>query len=391
MSETNEPAHLPAPRPLEAGGAVAAIIPRTLTDVARVGDAILRAGLAPTSYIVKPKGTNDEATHQADQATKARVMIGIMKGAEVGLPPITALSTIAIINNRPCIWGDGAVALVQQSGLVERIETFYEGGNEAAAGPVQEAGGEINHAPTLRDFPQGLTAVCRIWRRGQSAPYEGRFSVRDAMRAHLWGNSNKAPWVEYPKRMLMNRARAFPLRDGFADVLCGLSIREEVEDFPAEPARVADVSFLDDTPRPRLMPPEPAEIDHAFEPARERPQLPDADPRGATSPPTDRPLQAASPEGTPPSAEFALDGAPPVQLGLATMRVGRLPGSSRSDWQGYAMAMLARIEACEDLKELQAGATSKTLDLLRTADHRLWTEIMSALKARERDLYGSTG
>ena len=30
--------------------------------------------------------------------------------------------------------------------------------------------------------------------------------------------------------MLKIRARAFPLRDGFADALAGLAIREEVED-----------------------------------------------------------------------------------------------------------------------------------------------------------------
>src|SRR5262249_49394 len=35
----------------------------------------------------------------------------------------------------------------------------------------------------------------------------------------------------YPRRMLMMRARSWALRDGFADVLRGLSIREEVEDY----------------------------------------------------------------------------------------------------------------------------------------------------------------
>jgi hypothetical protein len=43
-------------------------------------------------------------------------------------------------------------------------------------------------------------------------------------------NSNKKPWIMYPDRMLFNRARAFALRDGFADALMGLGIYEEVRD-----------------------------------------------------------------------------------------------------------------------------------------------------------------
>jgi hypothetical protein len=43
-------------------------------------------------------------------------------------------------------------------------------------------------------------------------------------------NQYKKPWLMFPKRMLFNRARAFALRDGFADGLQGLSIAEEVLD-----------------------------------------------------------------------------------------------------------------------------------------------------------------
>src|SRR5438067_3924431 len=68
------------------------------------------------------------------------------------------------------------------------------------------------------------------------------------MRAHLWGNAKQRVWIEYPKRMLMARTRAYALRDGFADCLMGLSIREEIEDVPAEPPARTDTSFLDDAP-----------------------------------------------------------------------------------------------------------------------------------------------
>ena len=46
-------------------------------------------------------------------------MIAIMHGLEVGLSPLSALQRIAVINGRPTIWGDGALALVKASGLCE--------------------------------------------------------------------------------------------------------------------------------------------------------------------------------------------------------------------------------------------------------------------------------
>ena len=203
---------------LVAGARVSPIIPRTIDEVARVANAVIVAGLAPNSY----EGRDDKER-------TSKIIIGIMKGAEVGFPPITALSTIAIINGRPCIWGDGAVALIQSSGQVEKVEQFYEGQEEPDG------------------LPDNYTAVYSIYRKGQETPYVGRFSVGDAKRARLWANPRKAPWMDYPKRMLMMRARAFALRDGFADRLMGLSIAEEAQDIQpvAEPI---STSFLDDAP-----------------------------------------------------------------------------------------------------------------------------------------------
>jgi hypothetical protein len=205
------PAQPPAPKPqLETGGKVCPIVPRTIEEVARVANAVITAGLAPDSY----KGGTP-------QETASRVIVGIMKGAEVGFPPITALSTIAIINGRPCIYGDGAVALAQSHGLIEKFEHHYDGDEEG----------------------EDYACHVRIWRKGQESPYEGHFSVKDAKRARLLGKPG--PWTQYMKRMLFNRARAFPLRDGFADCLCGLAIAEEVRDLPEAPKPV-DLSVLDD-------------------------------------------------------------------------------------------------------------------------------------------------
>src|SRR3546814_9078840 len=96
---------------LESGQRVAPIVPRNVEEAFRIAQAVVKAGLAPASYERDDPNPNREPDVQ-------KVLIGILKGAEVGLPPIKALYTIAIINKRPCIWDDGAVALCQQSGHV---------------------------------------------------------------------------------------------------------------------------------------------------------------------------------------------------------------------------------------------------------------------------------
>jgi len=91
-----------------------------------------------------------------------------------------------------------------------------------------------------------LEAWCSVKRAGQD-PETREFSRADAERAGLWNKDGT--WKKYPKRMLQMRARGWSLRDVFADVLCGLSIREEVRDYNiadqspiAEPEEIVDVT-----------------------------------------------------------------------------------------------------------------------------------------------------
>lgn len=192
---------------LGTGGPVAAIVPRNIEEAFRLAQLVVKAGLAPDSYEKDP----------------SKVVIGIMKSLEVGLPPITGLSSIYLIRNRPSIFGDGAIALIQARGVILKMEHEYTG------------------TPGEDDW----TCHVRMWRRGQSEPYAGEFSIGDAKRAKLWANPKKIPWIEYPDRMLFNRARAFAVRDGFADCLSGLAIAEEMQDLPEAPKPV-DAGFLID-------------------------------------------------------------------------------------------------------------------------------------------------
>ena len=131
-------------------------------------------------------------------------LVGILQGMEMGLSPLFALQRMAIVDGRLTIWGDGALALVLRSGLCVSITEWLEGDDESEW---------ISH--------------CEVLREGWDRPIVRSFAVQDARRANLW--HKPGPWTEYPKRMLQMRARAFALRDVFADVLGGLYFREEIE------------------------------------------------------------------------------------------------------------------------------------------------------------------
>lgn len=178
-------AERPARVPVKAGGKLAAMIPTDVDQAYRMAQALARSSMTPKSYNNDPD----------------RIFVGIIAGAEVGLAPFQALQSIAVIGNNPAIWGDGALALVQGSGLLVDMEETDDG-NEA---------------------------TCRLVRKGRETPIVRTFSMDDAKKAGLQGKSG--PWTQYPQRMRQMRARAWAMRDGFADVLKGIGIAEEVKDY----------------------------------------------------------------------------------------------------------------------------------------------------------------
>jgi len=206
----------PAPRlpTLVSGGAVRAIVPQDFEGAWRIASAVCKAGMAPRGL---------------DAPEKA--MVAILHGLEVGLTPMNALQSIAVINSRPTLWGDGALGLVQASGKMSSHKEWLEGEGDKRK------------------------AICVVVRRGDPEPKTGEFSVADAKKAGLWGKSG--PWTQYSDRMLKMRARAFALRDGFSDVLRGLGIAEEVQDTPIREA------VREEPPAP---PPAPAIAPPADEP-----------------------------------------------------------------------------------------------------------------------------
>jgi hypothetical protein len=160
-----------------------ALTPTTIKEAIEFAELLSKSSLVPKDFVGNP----------------GNIIVAIQWGAEVGLAPMQAMQNIAVINGRPCLWGDAVLALVRASGLLDAI-------NE----DVTEAG-----------------ATCTVKRRG-SIPVSRTFTVEDAKRAGLWGK--QGPWQTYPKRMLQMRARAFALRDEFTDVLKGMHVAEEAAD-----------------------------------------------------------------------------------------------------------------------------------------------------------------
>ena len=165
--------------------AASPLAPTNFAEAMRFAELAAASDLVPKDFVGKP----------------GNIVLALQLGYEVGLGPVQALQSIAVVNGRPTLWGDAVLALVRASGKLESID----------------------------ETDDGSTATCTVKRRGDPSPVVRRFGVEDAKRAGLANKSG--PWTQYPARMRQMRARAFALRDAFADVLRGIAVREEVEDY----------------------------------------------------------------------------------------------------------------------------------------------------------------
>lgn len=194
-----------------AGAPLKSMVPTTLEGAWRMAQLLSASPFTP-------KDMKDP------QACAAAILFGL----DLGVTPIQAVQSIAVINGRPSIWGDLALALVRADARCEDVEETISGDGDKRQ------------------------ATCIAKRKG-SKPTIRTFNVDDAKKAGLWNKSG--PWQQYPSRMLQLRARAFALRDAFPDILKGIGIREEVEDI-----QVRDASPAPPPPPAELTAPEPPKI-----------------------------------------------------------------------------------------------------------------------------------
>lgn len=277
---------------IKSGGAVAAIIPQDFVQVQDIAHSMAVSQMVPKSYL-----GGDVAN------IREKVAVAILHGMEIGLSPVQAVQSIAVINGQPSIWGDSMLAICMNHPSFEDIDE-----------------------EVIRDEKGNLVkAVCTVTRKGRKKPTVREFTVQQAQTAGLW--TKQGPWKQFPERMLQLRARAFALRDTFPDALRGLRMAEEMTaDFvvgtdgsweiapgaaeapPAKPKRedyqaedVVDVEVeeeaeekaAEESPEPEPESPEPEQ-----QTEEEAPGLPmDEPPPHESAPDNDLDDEAGEPEG----------------------------------------------------------------------------------------------
>lgn len=197
----------------------------------------VRMGIAPASleeaWRMAQMFANSEMVPKQFRSKPHDVLVAIQYGMELGFPPMQALQSIAVINGRPSVWGDGFLALIMASTAYREHDEYFL---------VKGERRELLVAEDLKD--DNTTAVSIFWRRDKANPVYGYFSIAQAKKSQLLGKDG--PWQTYPDRMLKLRARGFAGRDAFPDVLRGVKSAEElidgpVDDLPALPERPAPV------------------------------------------------------------------------------------------------------------------------------------------------------
>lgn len=149
---------------------------------------LAKSQVVPMAYIGKP----------------ANVFAAIMYGKELGIPGMTALQNIAVINGKPTLGTDMFL------GLAMRHKEW--GGYEITESSDKKA----------------TVVVYRVnSKTGKTATFSSTFTIDDAIQAGLVKPGGS--WDKWRKRMLKHRATAFALRDAFPDVLSGMYQLEEMD------------------------------------------------------------------------------------------------------------------------------------------------------------------
>lgn len=121
----------------------------------------------------------------------ANVLVAIEIGMALGVPPIHALNSIAVINGKPTMSADLMSAVVRRAG--HKLH-------------VTERDGAVTAELVRRDDPEFT--------------YRAVWDADKARTAGLWGR--KGPWSQFPGQMLRARATTEVCRQGASDALMGV-------------------------------------------------------------------------------------------------------------------------------------------------------------------------
>ena len=155
----------------------------------------------------------------AYRGNPANAFVAAETGATLGLEPLQALASIAVINGQATLSSDLMAAVVRRAGHTLRI---------------------------IENSPESVTATL-IRADDKTFKFEVTWDKDKAVKAGLWGK--RGPWSQYPAQMLRARAITEVARQGASEVLMGMIYSPE--DFNAtiiNTGEVIETPIVNDTP-----------------------------------------------------------------------------------------------------------------------------------------------
>jgi len=130
--------------------------------------------------------------------TPQQAVLIMLKGKELGIPPMESLGNIFIVDNKPSLASQLMLSLLYRSGMMEDIQ--------------------------IVDKDKSCTVTMK---RKNMSPYTATFSEDDARKANLLFKNN---WKNYPKNMCRARAISMCARVVASDVIGGLYTPDEIQE-----------------------------------------------------------------------------------------------------------------------------------------------------------------
>ena len=128
----------------------------------------------------------------AYRGNPANAFVAAETGAALGLEPLQALASIAVINGRATLTADLMAAVIRRAGHTLRI---------------------------VENSPESVTATL-IRADDKNFKFEVTWDKDKAVKAGLW--AQKGPWSQYPTQMLRDRAITEVARQGASEALMGM-------------------------------------------------------------------------------------------------------------------------------------------------------------------------
>lgn len=155
----------------------------------------------------------------AYRGNAANAFVAAETGAALGLEPLQALASIAVINGRATLSSDLMAAVIRRAGHTLRI---------------------------VENSPESVTATL-IRADDKTFKFEVTWDKDKAVKAGLWGQ--RGPWSQYPTQMLRARAITEVARQGASEALMGMIYSPE--DFGAtmtETGEVIEAEIVNEAP-----------------------------------------------------------------------------------------------------------------------------------------------